>query len=229
VPVTIARQLAERVIDVFAAASLMRHQLAREAVGVRAEAELTVALKDRGNRSTEWLQATKHVKRVLQESVEWYGPDNPLTLELQVLYGLTLQKNSERPEARDVLADAERRIAANLGPDHPLALRARLWTGLATDDWQAASRIFEELLPRHVAVLGRNHPESQLTRYHLGISLAKLNDLKRARPLIAESAKVLSTEHTRWQLWSSMANMANVLVNMPPGMWRFFNWLDDRT
>ncbi|MEU4806209.1 TIR domain-containing protein [Actinosynnema sp. NPDC023587] len=227
-----ARQDTTGLIEVFAAAGVPRHHLSRQAVAVLAEAELTLAWSEMRARPVEWGQAVKQVRRALDESTEWLGRDHPLTLELLVLRGQTLHNNSRHGEALTELADAEERIASRLGADHPLRLKARQWTGLSTmglEDWSGAAVIFDELLPRQTAVLGRGHPESQLTRFQLGICLAKGNELDRARPLIAESRQVLVEQHGPWQQWASMARTGNLLIKMPKPVWKFFNSLDDVT
>ncbi|WNV83917.1 toll/interleukin-1 receptor domain-containing protein [Umezawaea sp. Da 62-37] len=225
-----SRQDATGLIEMFAAAGVPRHHLARQAVAVLAEAELTLAWSEMRARPREWDQAVKQVRRALDESTEWFGPDNPLTLELHVLRGQTLHNNSRHAEALEVLADAERRIADSLGDDHPLRFKARQWTGLSTmglGDWASAVVIFDELLPRQTAVLGRGHPESQLTRFQLGICLAKIDVLDRARPLIAEAKKVLVEQHGPWQQWASIARVGSVVTSIPKPLWKVFNALDD--
>ncbi|NGY65344.1 TIR domain-containing protein [Lentzea sp. NEAU-D13] len=227
-----SRQDATGLIEVFAAVGVPRHHLARQAVAVLAEAELTLAWSEMSARPLEWDQAVKQVRRALDESTEWFGPDNPLTLELHVLRGQTLHNNSRHAEALEVLADAERLIAGNLGADHPLRLKARQWTGLSTmglEDWAGAVAIFDELLPRQTAVLGRGHPEAQLTRFQLGICLAKTNVLERARPLIIEARQVLVEQHGPWQQWASMARVGSALTKIPKPLWKIFNALDDVT
>jgi hypothetical protein len=225
-----SRRTANTVIDVFTEAHLPRHPLCREAVTVLAESELTMALPEVRSRRETWLHATKQLRRALADSTEWYGPDNPLTLELQVLHGQSLHNNSQTRDALTVLADAENRITTTLGPQHPLALRARQWAGLARmglADWQAAAGVFAELLPRQDAVLGRPHPESQLTRFQLGICLAKLRDLTRARPLIHESSRALAGQHGPFQQWALMARTAVLLTAMPVPAWSFFNAVEE--
>jgi hypothetical protein len=140
--------------------------MARKAATVDAEGELT----EEGARPDRWFQVSRRIKRVLDESAEWFGPDNPLTLDLMVLYGQALVDGSRPLDAFAVLADAEARAARSLGGDHPLALRIRQCTGLATmglADWPAAATIFEDLLRRQDSVLGRQHPDSRLTRTRL--------------------------------------------------------------
>jgi hypothetical protein len=224
-----ARVTAERVISVFADAGVARHQLAREAVAVLAEGELTMAFTEMRAKPERWLHATKRVRQALDESTEWYGSDNPLTLELMVLRGRTLINNGEHREALGVLAEAERRTAAVLGAEHPLALRARQWTGLATmgcRDWKAATDVFEQLLPRQDAVLGRGHPESQLTRFQLGACLLRQNNLKRAKPFLDEAAPVLREQHGPLQQWATMAAVGKALTRVPGPLLRIINFLD---
>ncbi|MET8758817.1 toll/interleukin-1 receptor domain-containing protein [Lentzea sp. NPDC004782] len=227
-----SRKTADGVIRVLGAAGLPRHHLAREAIAVEAEGELVLAWSETRSRPQEWQLATKKVARAFAESVDWYGKDNPLTLELQVLHGLTLHNNSRPSEALEVLTEAENRIRTSLGPRHPLAMRARLYIGLATankGDWPGARQIYEDLLPRHVAVLGRRHPESQLTRFQLGACLLKLHELDRARQLIDEAAPVLVAQHGPWQQWASMAQVAQKLLLLPGPLLRFANTLDGLT
>jgi hypothetical protein len=224
-----ARATAQKVISVFADAGVARHQLAREAAAVLAEGELTMAFSEMRGKPEQWLHATKRVRQACDESTEWYGADNPLTLDLMVLRGRTLSNNGEHLEALAVLMEAEQRIGGVLGAEHPLALRARQWIGLATmgrNDWKAAVSVFDQLLPRHVTVLGRRHPESQLTRFQLGACLLKLNDLKRARPLLHEAAPVLRQQQGPLQQWATMATVGDFLTWVPSPLLRFVNFLD---
>ncbi|MET9225425.1 toll/interleukin-1 receptor domain-containing protein [Lentzea sp. NPDC003310] len=227
-----SRATADQVIRVLGEAGLPRHHLAREAVAVEAEGELVLAWSERRARTREWELATKKVARALAESVEWYGPDNPLTLDLQVLHGLTLHNNSRPGDALKVLTDAEKRIHASLGPRHPLALRARLYTGLATankGDWAGARKIYEDLLPRHAEALGRRHPEAQLTRFQLGVCLLKAHELDLARELIDEAAPVLVAQHGAWQQWASMARVAQGLLRLPGPLLRLASTIESLT
>jgi hypothetical protein len=205
--VTDALATAQRVLSAFADAGIARHHLAREAVTVLVEGELTLALSEVHGAPDRWIQVTKRVRQELTKSTEWYGTDSPLTLELMVLLGRTLINSGEHGEARGVLAEAERRTAALLGGEHPLALRARQWTGSAAmglREWKAATAVFRQLLPRQDAVLGRGHPESQLTRFQLGLCLLKQNNLKRARPLLDEATPALREHHGPLRLWAMM-------------------------
>lgn len=227
-----SRATADQVVRVLGAAGLPRHHLAREAVAVEAEGELVLAWSERRARTQEWQLATKKVAGALAESVAWYGKDNPLTLDLQVLHGLTLHNNSRPSDALEVLTEAERRIHASLGPRHPLALRARLYIGLATanrGDWAGARKIYEDLLPRHAEVLGRQHPESQLTRFQLGVCLLKAHELDRARKLIDEAAPVLVAQHGTWQQWASMARVAQGLLRLPGPLLRLASTIESLT
>ncbi len=227
-----SRTVASEVVRAFADAGLPRHHLAREASTVHAEAELAVAFSERRARPTQWQQASKRVGRALAESREWYGEDSLLTLDLAVLYGQTMQNNSRSDAARRELVGTEERIAAAAGPDHPLALRARQWIGLATmglKDWRGAVEVFDSLLPRQNRVLGRRHPDSQLTRFQLGACLGMRNegdDLLRARVLIDEAKDVLRDQHGPWHEWAMMAWTGSVLTRLPRAVWWAFRWFD---
>ncbi|WP_394621366.1 TIR domain-containing protein [Lentzea sp. JNUCC 0626] len=227
-----SRATADQVVRVLGEAGLPRHHLAREAVAVQAEGELVLAWSERKARPQEWQLATKKVARALAESADWFGEDNPLTLELQVLHGLTLHNNSRPADALEVLIEAEQRIHASLGPRHPLAMRVRLYIGLATankDDWAGARKIYENLLPLHAEVLGRRHPEAQLTRFQLGVCLLKAHELDRARTLIDEAAPVLVAQHGVWQQWASMARVAQGLLRLPGPLLRLAGTIESLT
>jgi hypothetical protein len=222
--VTDAQETARRAISVFTDAGIMRHRLAREAVTVLTEAEVTMALPQMHGEPEQWAHATKRVRLALAESAEWYGPDSPLTLELMVLQGRTLVHNSEYGRALGFLAEAEQRTAAVFGDDHPLALRARQWTGLATmgrKDWKAAAAVFERLLPRQDAVLGREHPESQLTRFQLGTCLLNQNSLKRARPLLDEAVPVLRAHNGPLLQWMTTSLVGKARTRRTQGLTLF--------
>jgi hypothetical protein len=178
------------------------------------------------DRPEQWSRARKRVRQALDESTEWYGPDSPLTLELMVLRGRTLSNDSKHSEALTVLTDTEGRIVRVLGKEHPLALRARQCVGLATmgcQRWKAASDVFDQLLPRQDAVLGRRHPESQLTRFQLGACLLKQNDVKRAKPLIEEAAPFVRAQLGPLQQW---ATVGNAHARVPGPLLRLVNFLD---
>ncbi|CAM3802955.1 TIR domain-containing protein [Kibdelosporangium persicum] len=220
---------ARKVLDVFGAAGLVRHRLAREAVVILTEAELTMALTEMRVRPEQWSHATKRLQEALDESTEWYGPDDPLTLELMVLRGRTLSRDEEHRKAVAVLADAHRRASAALGEDHPLSLRARQWTGLVTmgsQRWEAAADLFERLLPRQDAVLGRCHPESQFTRFHLGACLLRRNDLKKARLLLDEAVPVLHAHQGPLRQWTVIVTGGDACTRVPNPLRRFVNFLD---
>jgi hypothetical protein len=230
-----ARRAAKEVVDVFENAGLSRHQVARDAVTVHAESELVLALPEMRAKPVAWRQASKRVKNALAESRDWYGEDNPLTLNLAVLYGQSLQASSQSDAARDELTAAVTRIEESLGPEHPLALRALQWTGLAMmggKEWHKAVLLFENLLPRQNSVLGREHPDCQLTRFQLGVCLRMRGehaDRKRAQGLIDEAKDALRDQHGPWHQWSTMAWVGSLYSRLPTWVWRTFRWWDART
>lgn len=232
--VVAARREAKEVVDAFDQAGLSRHQLAREAVTVHAESDLVLALPELRAKPLVWRQACGRLKTALAESCEWYGEDNPLTLNLAVLYGQSLQASSRPGEARQELTVALTRIEESIGPEHPLALRALQWAGLATmglKDWHNAVLRFENLLPRQDTVLGRLHPDSQLTRFQLGVCLCvrgERADRKRAQAMIDEAKETLRDQHGPWHQWSTTAWVGSLYSRLPSWVWRTYRRWDVR-
>ncbi|MTD57062.1 tetratricopeptide repeat protein [Amycolatopsis pithecellobii] len=204
-----SREVAGRLAGQFARAGWARHPLARGAVAVLVEGE----------------HGAGPARRAAADSVAWFGHDHALTLELRILQAQALSNDGENLEALAVLADAEVRAEAGLGADHPLTLKARQWRGLVRmrlRDWETAARQFEELAPRQELAFGADHPDTRLTRLELGVCLARLNHVRRARPLLTEAVKALHDEHGPWQHWVSTARAATALAELPGPVSRWF-------
>ncbi|OLR93018.1 TIR domain-containing protein [Actinokineospora bangkokensis] len=222
-----ARDTARSALDAFTAAGTPRHRLARQAALVRAEAELALAWAGSRVRQDQWQQATGHVRAALQETSAWYGDEHPLTLELRLLHARALHLNADPLGARRVLDPTADRAATALGAEHPLSLRAHLWqalTWVATEHWDTATALLADLLPRQSRAVGRNHPDAQLTRFHLGLCLLRTGDGDRARPLLTESRKVLLDLRGPGEPWAALARTTRVRV---PRVTRLVHAVDD--
>ncbi|WP_236794603.1 hypothetical protein [Amycolatopsis sp. GM8] len=204
-----SREVAGLLADRFARAGWSRHRLARSAVAVLTEGEHEVG----------------QARHAAAESAAWFGEDDPQTLELRIIEAHALSDDGQGGEAIALLADVEARAGSWLGAEHPLTLKARQRRALARmrlRDWETAARLFEELAPRQELALGAGHPDSRLTRLELGVCLARLNHVRRARPLLAEAVKALHEHDGPWQHWVSAARAATELAGLPGPVARWF-------
>ncbi|MBB2936689.1 hypothetical protein FHX82_003753 [Amycolatopsis bartoniae] len=196
-----ARDAAGRLVELFGRVGWQRHPLARAAVVVLTEGE----------------HSPEPVRRAVADSVEWFGEDDPRTLELRIVEAVALRDDGEPAAALAVLADAETRATARLGEAHPLTLRMRRQSGvtwMAAGNPSRAARIFEELLPDQDAVLGASHPEARLARLDLGVCLARTCRPRLARPLLKEAAHAVQ-EYGPWQRWICSARATVALAELP--------------
>ncbi|WP_091509785.1 tetratricopeptide repeat protein [Amycolatopsis sacchari] len=204
-----AREVADRLVELFGRAGWGRHRLARAAVAVLAEGE----------------HEPEPVRRAVAESAAWYGHDAPQTLELRVVEAKVLRDHGEHAEALAVLADAEVRASTALGQEHPVTLAVRRQAGvvrMAAGDWAGAARVFEALVPGQERTLGATHPDVRLTRLDLGICLARSERGRWARPLLREAAAASDGQSAPWPRWIRAARARTVLAELPGPVARLF-------
>ncbi|GAA2975069.1 TIR domain-containing protein [Actinokineospora diospyrosa] len=168
-----ARDLTRSVIELFAEVGLPEHSVAKDAEATDADAEIAIGFADRNWTDERWRVATDRLGALAARSGEWFGPDNPRTLDLRVRRAQALVASKRSREALDLLSPLDTRLLAVLGADHPLRLRARSIAGaarVAVADWERAREILADVLPRQVAVLGAAHVDAISTRFELGVA-----------------------------------------------------------
>ncbi|GHF40429.1 tetratricopeptide (TPR) repeat protein [Amycolatopsis bartoniae] len=92
---------------------------------------------------------------------------------------------------RRVLAAAARGVADPLPDSHPLTLRLRFAVGRAHErlrQYDRGREVLAAVLPRQVAVLGRDHPETAETRLALAVALIMTGEPVQGLALVREVA-----------------------------------------
>jgi hypothetical protein len=84
--------------------------------------------------------------------------------------------------------------------------------------------VFEDLLPRQVAAIGRDHPDALVTQFDLAIHLLLAEPRQRGR-----AVRLLDDVHRRqgailnwWQDDHLKTVVAKYLAVLPGGLWRLF-------
>ncbi|RKT54075.1 tetratricopeptide repeat protein [Saccharothrix australiensis] len=224
-----ARRAAAELADAFRSVGMVEHPLHLEAVALRAEAELRVALTDLRARDKEWERSVRRIGALRADYEQRYGPDSPLTLNLLVMEGRARVGHGRPRRALELLTDVGPRIARVLGEQHPLGYRVRHATAqchaqLGDDARHRA--ILEDLLPRQVAALGRRHPDSLVTRLDLGLARVAAGDRARGRPLVDEAARELRA--LGWTEPALRAWVTAVYSHLPTPVWDFLTWVAHR-
>ncbi|MFJ6677402.1 TIR domain-containing protein [Actinosynnema sp. NPDC091369] len=212
-----ARRTSAELVEVYRKEKATEHARSRQAVVLHAEAQLHVAFREMPSRKKVWDRAVREIGALHAQNAHRYGDDNPLTLESAVLEAKALLDNSRIDEARELLARVEPRIARVLGPDHPLAHRARFHVGMTYQregDWPPAIAVYRELLPHQVATLGPNHVDALVTRLQLGVCLSVVGQAAEAKSLVEEAMHGL--RRFGWAHEPTMqAYVATVLGKLP--------------
>jgi hypothetical protein len=109
-----------------------------------------------------------------------FGPYHPQTLCLMTHLGAAYWQAGELRRARPLLERAVRDLARHLGEGHDLRLRALATLRdlfVAQGEYQRAACIQKEMLECQTQRLGRDHPDTQVTRAKLAaILLENVND-----------------------------------------------------
>lgn len=216
--VTQARADAATVVDEFDKARLTRHRVARDAEEVAAEADLAIAFGDVNWTDDRWRHAADRVGALADESVEWFGVDNPHTLRLRVMHGLALIHARQGQAALEVLTSVEPAVAGVLGADHPVALHTRSLLGSARFAAGQADRtvaVLAAVLPRQEELLGAAHPQVIETRFALGLAHAGVGDRPKAFTLVSEAWKAEGETHG-WVQDRTLDMMVHQLVVLSP-------------
>jgi eukaryotic-like serine/threonine-protein kinase len=109
-----------------------------------------------------------------------FGPYHPQTLCMMTHLGAAYWQAGEPRRARPLLERAVRDLGRHLGESHDLRLSALTTLRdlfVAQGDYQRAASIQKELLECQTQRLGRDHPETQVTRAKLAnILLENVSD-----------------------------------------------------
>lgn len=170
-----ARQVAAEVVAAFHATGRERHFRSTEADLLRAEATVTLDLRDlRPDRSDGERSATE--LRELEGTYEKrYGSENPLTLTVAVMADRALLALGQPKQALRVLSATEQTVLRVLGGEHQLRYRIRHGMAQAHGQLREFGRqadLLEDILLPQIRLLGLTHPETLESRLDLGIALA---------------------------------------------------------
>jgi tetratricopeptide (TPR) repeat protein len=223
-----ARNTAAEVVGAFRQADLSAHPSCLDAVGIQAEAELTVDMAEFRSGKDRWAPAERRSHRAYLDFEKSLGPDNPRTLGAAVMHGIALVHLGKPRAALAELGAVEQRIERVLGAAHPLRLRAAYAMCQATgqlQDYDRAEPMLHRLYDEQSAVLGQYHPDTLATELDLGIACALLGRKDEARHWITEARTHLDELGWRADL-RLRVEVANKLMLLPGAAWRAFRFVN---
>lgn len=186
-----ARKTTAEVLGTLLDRGAREHPLYLQALGLSAEAELQVALTERGLREQEWERAAQQIHALRQDHEQRLGEEHPLALRFAVLECRSLVHRGQPRAVLDLAAVVKPRVERVFGRHHELHHRVRHSEAQALmqqENHRSAAVVLEELLPVQVAMLGRHHLDSLTTRLDLGLAYLLTGRAAKGRPLVREAA-----------------------------------------
>jgi tetratricopeptide (TPR) repeat protein len=215
-----ARTAAQEVVDHYARRGLPGHINAIEAATLLHEAQLEVHILEKFPEQEEWLNAEVELRALLAASRKTSGRTNPRTLtiavaHLRVMVGLGQPDRTLR-ECSGLPAE----LAANLGADHRLHLRAVFLLGQAHAQLgahDAATESYQRALTGQEVSLGPGHPETLRTRYELGVMRWMKGDRAAAKAIFDSVRRDAVQEVGRHNDLYGQAVVGGLLASFLPG------------
>ncbi|MEU4247743.1 TIR domain-containing protein [Amycolatopsis sp. NPDC026612] len=224
-----ARTIAEAIIHEHDSPDHERHPLRLEAIGVHAEAEMTLELTELKVHDEGWDSLEVHLRSARDSLAGLLGPESPLTLAAGVRCARASVTRGRPKRALREFAALDPPVRDVFGDHHPL----HHWLCYSTAQAHAQLKQYEEvagilrpLLGRQRTSIGPNHPDTMATQLDLGISLALTGRKEEAVPLVVEAERRIG-ECLGWR--SELRNRAGVtraLMNLPVFVWQLFPHLD---
>lgn len=172
-----ARTVADEVVAYYRNAGLETHSGHFEALGVKAEASLTLDLTELKAKPELWQWSQQQLAALLETHVRYFGGSNPLTLAAAVRADRALISLGKPEQALRAMATTEQDIVRHLGERDPLRQRLRFAMAQAHGQLREFSReseILRDVLALQEATIGEHHPDTVETRLELGIALAMI-------------------------------------------------------
>lgn len=225
-----ARKTAEAIIHQYDTPDHERHPLRLEAIGVHAEAEMSLELTELKVHDENWDALEAHLRSARDELSGLLGPDSPLTLAASVRCARTSVTRGRPNRALREFAELEPRVREVFLDHHPL----HHWLSYSAAQAHAQLKQYEQvtgilrpLLDRQRESIGPNHPDTMRTQLDLGIALMLTGDKATAVPLISEAERRIG-QSLGWRAeLRNRAWVTGVLMNLPVVVWQLFPHLDN--
>lgn len=225
-----ARPIAEAVIREHDTPDHERHPLRLEAIGVHAEAEMTLDLTERKVRDEGWDALEEHLRSARDSLAGLLGEESPLTLAAGVRCARTSVTRGRPKRALREFAKIEPAVREVFGEHHPLYHWLRYSTAQAhaqLKQYEDVVGILRSLRKRQQESIGPRHPDTMMTQLDLGIALALTGHKPEASELVTEAEQRIG-ESLGWRSDLRMrAGVTRVLMNLPVLVWQLFPHLDD--
>ncbi|WP_329054466.1 TIR domain-containing protein [Amycolatopsis sp. NBC_01488] len=224
-----ARTITEAILREHDTPDHERHPVRLEAIGVHAEAEMSLELTEFKARDQNFDTLEAHLRSVRDELTGLLGPESPLTLVAGVRCARTSVTRGRPKRALREFAELAPLVDRVFGDRHPL----HHWMSYSAaqahaqlKQYATGAGILRSLLERQRESIGPHHPDTMMTQLDLGISLMLTGDKTAAVPLVAEAERRIG-QSLGWR--SELRNRAGVtrlLMNLPVLVWQLFPHLD---
>ncbi|WP_410618217.1 TIR domain-containing protein [Amycolatopsis sp. cmx-8-4] len=225
-----ARVIAEAIIREHDTPDHERHPLRLEAIGVHAEAEMTLELTELKVHDEDWDALEAHLRAARESLAGLLGADSPLTLAAGVRCARTSVTRGRPKRALREFADLDPAVRKVFGEHHPLYHWSRYSTGQAhaqLKQYAEVIGILRPLLESQRKSIGPHHPDTMMTQLDLGIALVLTGHKAEAVPLVVEAEQRISESLGLRSDLRTRAWVTRALMNLPQFLWQVFPYLDD--
>lgn len=225
-----ARVMAEAIIREHDTPDHERHPLRLEAIGVHAEAEMTLELTELKVRDEDWDALESHLRSARDSLAGLLGAESPLTLASGVRCARTSVIRGRPKRALREFADLDPAVRKVFGEHHPLYHWSRYSTGQAhaqLKQYDEVVGILRPLLKDQRESIGPHHPDTMMTQLDLGIALVLTGHKDEAVPLVVEAERRISESLGLRSDLRTRAWVTRQLMNLPQFLWQVFPYFDD--
>ncbi|MGW4520531.1 TIR domain-containing protein [Amycolatopsis sp. NPDC004378] len=225
-----ARTIAESVIREYDTPDHERHPLRLEAIGVHAEAQMSLDLTEFKVRDEGWDALEAQLRSARDSLAGLLGSESPLTLAAGVRCARASVTRGRPKRALREFAELEPRVRDVFAEHHPLHQWLRYSTAQAyaqLKEYEDVAVILRVLLEKQRESIGPYHPDTMRTQLDLGIALALNGDNDEAVPLVVEAEQRIG-EALGWRAeLRNRAGITRALMNLPVIIWQLFPHLEN--
>jgi hypothetical protein len=227
-----ARAVAQEIVDHYQRLGLPGHVNAVEAAALLYEATLEVHILEQFPSRADQVNAEAELRKLVASAGRSFGEENPRTWAVTVAHLRTMVGLGSPERTLAEYVDLPKVLAAHLGTDHRLYLRAVFLLGQAhaqRHDLPAAATCYQTALAGQEVVLGPGHPETLRARYELGVTWWRQGDCAAARQVFDSVRRDAVNEVGRHNDLYGQALTGSVLSRVVPGFAvQAVDWLERR-
>ena len=224
-----ARQLAAEVIAGYDAPELLTHPLRLAAIGVQAEAELSMDLIELKVHDENWDRMEQELRATRDRLERLLGKESPLTVAAAVRCARVSVPRGRPKQALRELAELEPVVVSVFTERHPLCHWVRYSTAQANarlKQYDRAAQILRDLLRLQLATVGEYHPDTMMTQLDLGIALAMCGRKTEGEDLVIVAERRIG-EALGWRAdLRARAAVTKMLFLLPQAVWTLFGVID---